>query len=119
MARKSKYGNIKIFVQGYVFDSKREAKEYGDYILLEKAGEISDLKRQEKFNFIINGKPLIIRSDGYPNGRQVTYSADITYYDNKEKRKRVIDVKGALTDVFKLKAALMEACNGIIVEVVK
>lgn len=116
--KRSKYGNKKTFVAGFVFDSKRESTVYTEHQLLEKAGEISDLKRQEKFNFIINGKPLIIRSDGYPNGRQVTYSADMSYLD-KDGIKHVIDVKGVLTDSFKIKAALMEACNGIIVEVVK
>ena len=41
----SKYHSVKTVVNGIVFDSKKEAKRYYELLLLEKAGEIHDLKR--------------------------------------------------------------------------
>jgi hypothetical protein len=35
--------------------------------------------------------------------------ADFTFYDEREKRDRVVDVKGFRTEVFKLKAKLFAA----------
>ncbi len=48
----NKYKNKKVEVDGIVFDSKKEAKRYQELLLLEKAGEITDLQRQVKFVLI-------------------------------------------------------------------
>lgn len=45
----NKYGNIKTVIDGIKFDSKRESERYLELKLLEKAGEISDLKLQPRF----------------------------------------------------------------------
>jgi len=45
----NKYGNKKVTVDGYVFDSALEAKRYRQLVLLECAGEIKDLKLQVPF----------------------------------------------------------------------
>ena len=47
-----KYRNKKVEVDGILFDSKKEANRYMELKLLEKAGEITDLKRQVRYELI-------------------------------------------------------------------
>lgn len=78
-------------MDGIVFDSKKEAKRYSELLLLEKAGEISDLQRQVKYVLIpaqyaeVNGKRKCIE-------RECTYISDFTYIENG--KLIVEDVKG-------------------------
>ena len=69
----NKYFNKKTVVDGIQFDSKLEANRYCELKLLEKSGEIKDLKLQPKFllqeSFKKNGKTY----------RKVEYIADFTY----------------------------------------
>lgn len=48
----TKYNNKKITVDGQIFDSKKEANRYKELRLLEKAGEIKDLRTQVKFKLM-------------------------------------------------------------------
>lgn len=106
-AGRPKYRNKKVVVDGEMFDSEAEAKRWKYLRLRERAGQISHLERQPKFNFVINGRPVLSRSARYPNGRQVSYKADFAYFDGKH---RVIeDVKGHRTKEFILKKAIVEA----------
>ena len=70
----TKYGNKKVEFDGKTFDSKKEANRYSELRLLERAGAISDLQTQVKFELIpaqkINGKVV---------ERAVTYVADFVY----------------------------------------
>ncbi len=86
----SKYGAKKTEIDGYVFDSKAEAGRYSYLLLLEKAGEISDLSLQPVFPLIVNEKYI---------GK---YIADFQYKDQDGNRV-VEDVKGMATPVFRLK----------------
>lgn len=47
--KRLKYGNSKTY-DG--FDSKKEARRYQELLIMERAGKISDLKRQVKFILI-------------------------------------------------------------------
>lgn len=47
--RRSKYGNVKTVVDGITFDSKLEAKRWGELKLLACAGKITQLVRQCSF----------------------------------------------------------------------
>ena len=47
-----KLRNVKVIVGGIEFDSKREAKRWGELLMLERAGVITDLERQVKFELI-------------------------------------------------------------------
>lgn len=47
----TKYHNIKTEVDGILFDSKLEAKRYGELKILLKAGQIKSFKRQPSFLF--------------------------------------------------------------------
>ena len=48
----NKYQNKKITIDGVKYDSKKEARRWQELKLLEKAGEIYDLRRQVKFVLI-------------------------------------------------------------------
>lgn len=98
-ARPAKYGNRKTLVDGVTFASAREAKRYGELKLLQRAGEISELSLQPKFELGINGVKVC------------AYHADFSY---KCKGLVVVeDSKGFETQVFKLKRKLMKAVHGI------
>lgn len=90
----SKYHAIPTVVDGIRFASKREAKRYGELRLLEKAGEISDLRLQVRY-------PLHTIS---PDGKLVKvcdYLADYTYVENGATV--VEDCKGAITQTYSTK----------------
>lgn len=96
----SKYKNKKIQVDMYVFDSIAESRRYKELKLLERAGEITDLKLQPKFllqeSFKKNGKTF----------RKIEYIADFQYIENG--KTIVEDVKGMQTEAFKIKHKLFE-----------
>lgn len=107
--RRNKYGAKRVTVNGRTYDSAAEAKYCEGLIQLEKAGEIGGLELQRPFQIL------------GPKGELVcTYRADAAFWDHKEDRFRVIDVKGAPpTDVFKLKQKMMRIFLGIEVEVIQ
>ena len=49
MTRRNKYSNQKVVVDGITFDSKAEAKRYGELKLLKRGGFINDLELQPSF----------------------------------------------------------------------
>ena len=98
----SKYGNRKLkSPDGQVFDSVTEYHRWGCLRLLERAGKISNLQRQVKFE-------LVPKQNGE---RAVHYIADFTYYEDGQYV--VEDSKGYKTDVYKLKKKLMLWVHGI------
>lgn len=105
----SKYKNRKVTVDGETFDSMREYNRWCELKLLERAGEITGLERQVKFELLpkqeANGKTV---------EREVTYVADFTYMENGEQI--VEDVKASAnyqTDVYRIKRKLMLFIHGI------
>ena len=99
---KNKYGARKLTTpDGQVFDSVKEYHRWGCLRLLERAGKITDLKRQVKFE-------LIPKQEGE---RACYYIADFTYMENGELV--VEDCKGFKTDVYKIKKKLMLMEHGI------
>lgn len=81
------------------FDSKKEAKRYQELILMQKAGIITDLKRQVPFTLV----PVFsLNKNRY---RPLIYIADFVYKENGIKV--VEDTKGFRTDVYKIKKKLM------------
>lgn len=105
--KKSKYKNKKavriVNNEQVKFDSQKEARHYDKLYLRLKAGQISELTLQPKYDLIPtvnwNGKTL----------RKITYSADFRYKENG--KTYVIDVKGMLTDVYKIKMRLFVMQN--------
>jgi hypothetical protein len=106
--RRSKFNAVKVALDGHTFDSKVEAKRYGDLKLLEKAKEISSLRVHPAFDISIRGYLI------------ATYKADFTYLD-KAGRFHCEDVKSAPTAAkrdFVLIRKLMRAVNGVEIEIV-
>ena len=100
-----KYKNHSITVDNLRFDSIREAKRYKELMILFRAGAISDLQCQVKYE-------LIPKQNGE---RSITYIADFVYKD-REGNKHVEDVKGCRTQVYILKRKLMLWVRGIRIE---
>ena len=95
-ARPTKYGNHK--TGG--FDSKKEAARYAELKLMERAGMISNLQRQVKYELI----PAQYK-DGKCIFRSCSYVADFVYEKNSEKI--VEDTKGFKTPEYIIKKKLM------------
>lgn len=98
--KKSKYHNVKTIVDGIPFDSKAEAKRYGELKLMERVGQIFDLELQKKYSIDINGVHIC------------NYIADFVY-SNVYKIENVEDTKGMRTPIYNLKKKLMKAVHGI------
>lgn len=99
-----KYRNKITYIDGIRFDSKAESMHYLYLKSLEREGRISNLERQTKIDFKINGKKIF------------TYKPDFEYDDATGHH--IVDVKGVQTPVFKLKKKLIEALYGINIEIV-
>lgn len=113
----SKYGNRKVFRNGKEFDSAKEARRYGELLLLLRAGEITDLQTQVKFVLIPAQREP--DSQGKRGGvikgklieRECAYVADFVY---KEKGNTVVeDTKGMRTKEYIIKRKLMLYIHGI------
>lgn len=105
--RENKYHARKVVAQGQVFDSEKEYARYLELKLLEKAGEISGLERQVKYDLI----PKQMDEEGKMIERPTVYIADFQYRDNNTGEFIVEDVKGYRRGqayaVFSLKRKLM------------
>lgn len=97
--KKHKFNAKATTVDGVRFDSKAEAKRWGELKLLNQAGTIRGLVRQQERIIWVNGV-LICR-----------YRSDFEYYENGELV--VEDVKGVKTPDYRIKKLLMEAVYGI------
>lgn len=106
-ATESKYHSRKTTVDGIAFDSAKEAARYRELKLLERAGEIHDLKLQEKYMLI----PAQYK-DGKCIEHECAYIADFDYIE-KSGRHIVEDTKGVRTKEYKIKRKLMLYMHGI------
>lgn len=101
----SKYRNQKVAIDGITFDSKKEGEKYRQLKQLEQAKKISHLTLQPVFELApavtINGKKK----------QALRYIADFEFIENG--KHVVMDVKGMLTDVYKIKRHLMKHIWGI------
>ena len=97
--KRSKFGAVKVIIDGIKFDSKAEGRRYGQLKLLEIAGEITKLELQPRYDLIINDVKC-----GF-------YKADFRYLDNG--KLVVEDVKGMKTPIYNLKKKLVKAIYGI------
>lgn len=103
-----KYHNKKTTVDGVTYDSRREAERSIELRLMERAGEITDLRRQVRFEII----PTLY-VDGKVAERKTTYVADFVYTDKRTGETVVEDVKGIRTKEYTLKRKLMLEKHGI------
>jgi hypothetical protein len=119
--RANKYHNKKVSLGGEVFDSKKELRRYNELLLIQRAGEISDLKRQVEYELLPNqyeikeqysksGKRL--KDKRVLLERRVCYVADFVY-KTKDGETVVEDTKGIKTDKYILKRKMMLFFHGI------
>lgn len=115
--KNNKYSNQKVTIDGITFDSKREAKRYYELKLLERAGEIRHLRRQEKFLLIPSQFEEVIDAKGKPKQkcieRECVYIADFVYQDSRTGKLVVEDTKGVRTKEYIIKRKLMLKEYGI------
>jgi hypothetical protein len=125
--RKSKYHNEKVVAYGEIFDSKHEAQRFLILRDMERRGEITGLKLQEKFLLIPTQreKSTEIYKAGKNKGKpkpgkviekEVAYYADFVYTDSGGNLV-VEDAKGykagAAYTIFTIKRKLMLYIHGI------
>ena len=91
------------------YSSKKESKRAVELRLMERAGDITNLREQVRFELI----PAQY-VDGRCVERACSYVSDFTFND-KEGQLVVIDVKGFRTPVYRLKRKLMLLIHGIAV----
>lgn len=120
----SKYKAKKVTIDGKTFDSAKEANRYGELKLLERAGKISHLQTQVRFELIPAQYETV--TEYTPKTKQpktveklverkLTYVADFVYNENG--KTVVEDVKGyrqaGAYTVFVIKRKLMLWIHGI------
>ncbi len=98
-SRRSKYGNKKVELDGYVFDSVAESKYYQQLKWLEEHKEILFFRIQPRYLLLD-----AFEKDGKRH-RRMDYIADFEIHHN-DGSIEVVDVKGALTQVFRIKQKL-------------
>jgi len=98
--RGNKFGAQKVDLDGHRFDSKAEASRWSHLRILERAGEIINLRRQVAY-------PLT----GRDWSTICTYVADFVY-QTPTGEVVVEDVKGQRTEAYRLKAKLFLATYG-------
>ncbi len=111
----SKYGSHRVQVNGITFASKAESRRYQDLLILERAGHISSLTIQPRYE--------LAPSVRFPGATRATpplrYFADFSYLDHLG-RLVVEDVKGGpVTEGFRIKKHLMLSVHGIAVTEVR
>lgn len=114
---RSKYHAKQVKANGMTFDSRKEYLRWKELSLLERAGKVSDLRRQVKFVLV----PAQYEPDtigprgGVRHGklleRETAYIADFVYVQNGERI--VEDVKGVKTDAYIIKRKLMLWLHGV------
>lgn len=105
--KRNKYRARKTEVDGIVFDSALEAKYYANLKRLESVGVVYGVELQKRYALVGPDGSLI-----------ATYVADFVFWDQREKRLRIVDVKGVKTREFVIKKKLMKSLLGLDVEVV-
>ena len=123
MIYKSKYHNVKTrSLDGTVFDSYKEARRWDELLLLQRAGKITELRRQVKYELIPAqyqtyeryGKKGQRLKDGVRLlEKSVCYVADFVYTITETGENVVEDAKGVRTKDYIIKRKLMLAVHSI------
>ena len=123
MRFKSKYYNVKTkTTDGLVFDSTKEARRWGQLLLLQKAGKITSLQRQVKYELLpaqyetferFSKRGVRLKDGQRLVERKVEYVADFTYTNTETGENVVEDAKGMRTKDYIIKRKLMYAVHGI------
>ena len=96
---RNKFGAKKTQVGDIRFDSKKEANRWMELQLLERGGEISNLRRQVRIPLIGQHRPLYTRT-----GRKMVMTVDFAYVEDGIEV--LEDSKGAWTRDFEVRYAV-------------
>lgn len=114
--KRSKYNAIKTVVDNITFDSKAEAKRYGELKLMERAGKLHELRVHtrwplfsQKFAAALNSVTALVGS----------YESDFDYLDEFRIATVIEDVKGVMTPIARWKIKHFEIQYGIKVKIIK
>jgi hypothetical protein len=110
--KKQKYGAQRVVVDGISFDSKREARRWGELKLLERAGEIRELHRQVVVPLEGRDGPLLTRT-----GRAMRITVDFGYVEVLTGLTIYEDAKGMPTRDYEVRRSVAGAQGVEIVEV--
>lgn len=99
--KQSKYHAQKTEVDGKVFDSKHESRDYLKLKAMEDSGVIHNLQTQVSFEL----QPKYVTKDGRKI-RPISYVADFVY--ERDGVTYAQDSKGMKTDVYKIKRKMFE-----------
>lgn len=110
MKKPSKYNNRKVELDGFTFDSQKEARRYSELKILVRVGEISELELQKSFVLAES-----VKFNNEPRAKPaIRYVADFSYMENGVMI--VEDVKSKTTKslpAYRLKKHLMKSIHGI------
>jgi hypothetical protein len=108
----NKFGAIRTEVDGIKFDSLREARRWAELRLMERAGEIRNLRRQVAIALIGRDGPLRTRT-----GRPMKLTVDFVYEDRRSDWAVVHeDSKGAVTRDYEVRRAVAAAMGIEVIE---
>ena len=110
--RNNKYSARRTVLDGIRFDSKREAKRWAELCLLERAGEIADLRRQVPLMLEGRNGPLLTRT-----GRRMRLTVDFAYTDLRTGLTVFEDSKGVPTRDYEVRRAVAAAQGIEVIEV--
>lgn len=102
----TKYNAWKVVTEDGVFDSKLECRRWNELKLLEKAGAITELKRQVRL-------PLISKSR---YGKEIAYIADFTYLEGEKLVVEDTKSEATKTPLYRLKKRLVAEKYGIVIK---
>ena len=106
--KSSKFNNIKSEIDGYNFDSIKEAEFYGSLKIKKNAGLIKDFKMQVQYDILVNNIHIAYY---YLDFHIENNDGSFEYIDIKGKDKK--SNKFIKTGVFALKKRLVEAIYNI------
>lgn len=106
-----KYRAQRVTIDGITFDSRREARRWAQLQLLERAGEIENLRRQVVVPLEGRDGPLLARK-----GRQMRITVDFAYLDLSTGLTIYEDAKGFATRDYEVRRAVAAAQGVEIVE---
>lgn len=107
-ATRSKYGNSKVHLDGYIFDSEKESRRYIELKLLGRAKEIEALEVHPTWD-------LHVPCKGEPQ-RVGRFTADFMYFVRADNEWIIEDVKSPITRLetaYRLRKRMVEAEYGI------
>jgi hypothetical protein len=107
-SKSSKFNNVKVEIDGHIFDSIKEGEFYGSLKLKKKAGLIKDFKMQVQYDILVNNIHIAYY---YLDFEIENNDGSFEYIDIKGKDKK--SNKFIKTGVFALKKRLVEAIYNI------